>query len=78
MKFGENKMLEEIRKLDAERIGIKELRRHNTELYGYYFSWLVKRENALIRRYIKRYDRWPDLPGTIIIPKQIHNHLLPA
>jgi hypothetical protein len=70
----ELKMLEEIRKLDAERIGIKELRRHNSELYGYYFSWLVKKENALIRKYIKKYDKWPELPGTVIVPKVFRAH----
>ena len=69
IKTAELKMLEEIRKIDAERIGIRELRKHNTDLYGYYFSWLVKKENSLIRKYIKKYDKWPELPGTIVIPK---------
>ncbi len=71
IKTDEIKMLEEIRKLDAERIGIRELRKHNTELYGYYFSWLIKKENSLIRKYIKKYDKWPELPGTVVIPKNL-------
>jgi hypothetical protein len=69
IRTAEIKLLEEIRKLDAERIGIKELRKHNTNLYGYYFSWLVKKENTLIRKYIKKYDKWPELPGTVVVPK---------
>lgn len=64
----ESRMLEEIRKLEAERLGIRELRKHNSELYGYYMKWLVKRENTLIRKYIKKFDRWPDLKATIITP----------
>ena len=71
IKTDEIKMLEEIRKLDAERIGIRELRKHNTELYGYYLSWLIKKENSLIRKYIKKYDKWPELPGTVVIPKNL-------
>lgn len=71
----EVKMLEEIRKLDAERIGIKELRKHNSNLYGYYMNWLVKKENAMIKKYIRRYDRFPDLPGSVIIPHTIRNSL---
>ncbi len=71
----EIKLLEEIKKLDAERIGIKELRRHNTNLYGYYFSWLVKKENTLIRKYIKKYDKWPELPGAVVIPKVVNNSI---
>ena len=67
----EIRMLEEIRKLEAERMGINELRKHNSELYGYYLSWLVKKENTLIRKYIKKFDRWPDLTGTIILPKKM-------
>ncbi len=69
IKTAEIKMLEEIRKLDAERIGIRELRKHNADLYGYYFSWLVKKENSLIRKYIRKYDKWPELPGTVVIPQ---------
>ncbi len=69
IKTDEIRMLEEIRKLDAERIGIRELRKHNTDLYGYYFSWLIKKENTLIRKYIKKFDKWPELPGPVLIPK---------
>lgn len=64
----ETRMLEEIKKLEAERIGIKELRKHNSDLYGYYLKWLVKRENTLIRKYIKKFDRWPNMEATVIIP----------
>ena len=64
----EFKLLDEIRKLDAERIGITELRRHNSELYGYYLNWIQRRENKLIRKYIRKFDRWPVLPSTILIP----------
>ncbi|MCL4306811.1 MAG: hypothetical protein M1302_00870 [Candidatus Thermoplasmatota archaeon] len=64
----EFKLLDEIRKLDAERIGIQELRKHNSELYGYYIDWIQRRENKLIRKYIRKYDRWPSLPSTIIVP----------
>ncbi len=64
----EFKLLDEIRKLDAERIGITELRKHNSELYGYYLNWIQRRENKLIRRYIRKFDRWPVLPSTILIP----------
>ena len=71
----EVKMLEEIRKLDAERIGIKELRKHNSNLYGYYMNWLVKKENVMIRKYIRRYDRFPDLPGSVIVPRAIHSSI---
>ncbi len=71
----QNKMLEEIRKLDAERIGIRELRKHNSDLYGYYMNWLVKRENALIRKYIRKFDIWPDLPGSVLIPSKIQNYI---
>lgn len=72
IRTAEIKMLEEIRKLDAERIGIRELRKYNTNLYGYYFSWLVKRENALIRKYIRKFDKWPELPGAVVIPKKMN------
>jgi glutaredoxin-related protein len=71
IKTDEIKMLEEIKKLDAERIGIRELRKHNTDLYGYYFSWLIKKENTMIRKYIKKFDKWPELPGTVIVPKTL-------
>lgn len=71
IKAAENRMLEEIRKLDAERLGIRELRRHNTDLYGYYFSWLIKKENSLIRKYIKKFNKWPDLPSTVVVPKSM-------
>lgn len=67
MKHNEYTMLNEIRKLDAERIGISELRKNNSDLYGYYLNWLVKRENTLIRKYIRKFDRWPDLEGTVVI-----------
>lgn len=68
MKTNELRMLEEIRKLDAERRGITELRRHNSDLYGYYLKWIQKRENKLIRKYIRKFDRWPSFQTTIIIP----------
>lgn len=71
----EVKMLEEIRKLDAERIGIKELRKHNSNLYGYYMNWLVKKENTMIRKYIRKYDRFPDLPGSVIVPRAVQNSI---
>lgn len=71
----ELKLLEEIRKLDAERLGIKELRKHNSNLYGYYMNWLQKKENSMIRKYIKRYDRFPDLPGSVIVPASVQNSI---
>ncbi len=75
IKTDEIRMLEEIRKLDAERIGIRELRKHNTDLYGYYFSWLIKKENTLIRKYIKKFDKWPELTGPVLIPKTLAGSL---
>lgn len=78
IRTAEIKMLEEIRRLDAERIGIKELRKHNSNLYGYYLNWLVKKENVLIRKYIKRYDKWPDLPGSVIVPSRIQSFIQTA
>ncbi|MCL5782555.1 MAG: hypothetical protein M1476_01430 [Candidatus Thermoplasmatota archaeon] len=67
----ELRLLEEIRRLDAERIGIKELRKNNSELYGYYLDWLIRKENKLVRKYIRKYDKWPVLPETIILPSRI-------
>ncbi len=76
IKSSENRMLEEIRKLDAERLGINELRKHNSDLYGYYINWLVKRENALIRKYIRKFDKWPDLTfGSLIVPANIQSYI---
>lgn len=64
----EIRMLEEIRKLDAERVGIKELRKHNSNLYGYYLKWLMKKENTMIKKYVRKYDKWPDLTGSVLLP----------
>lgn len=75
MRNTEIKMLEEIRKLDAERLGIRELRKHNSDLYGYYMKWLVKKENTMIRKYIRKYDRWPDLTGSVLIPNLMQNYI---
>lgn len=68
----EFKLLTEIRKLDAERIGIKELRKHNSDLYGYYIEWIQRRENKLIRKYIRRYDKWPSFSSAIIIQSGVN------
>lgn len=69
----EIKMLEEIRTLDAERLGIKELRKHNSNLYGYYLNWIVKKENTLIRKYIRKFDRFPELSGSVVIPSELQS-----
>lgn len=52
-------LLEDIRTLDQERMGIIGLRRENSDLYGYYLDWIIKKESKLIRKYRKKYGIVP-------------------
>lgn len=53
------RLLMDIDTLGQERQGILKLREENSNLYGYYLDWLVRKEQKLIRKYRKKYGRLP-------------------
>lgn len=53
------RLLKDIDTLGQERVGILRLREQNSNLYGYYLDWLVRKEQKLIRKYRKKYGRLP-------------------
>ncbi|MEM0158820.1 MAG: hypothetical protein QW812_04850 [Thermoplasmataceae archaeon] len=59
--IAELRILEEIKRLEVERITLTELRKQRRDLFGYYLNWIEKRENRLLRKYVKKYNRWPEL-----------------
>jgi len=56
----ELRILEELKRLDAERVTLTELRKQRHELFGYYLQWIERRENRLLRKYVKKYNKWPE------------------
>lgn len=56
------RLLEDIDTLCQERVGILRLREENSNLYGYYLDWIVRKEQKLIRKYRKKYGNLP-IPG---------------
>ncbi len=54
-----NKMLRDLDTLAQERIGIIRLRKENSNLYGYYLNWIIKKEQKLIKKYRKKYGKIP-------------------
>jgi hypothetical protein len=63
----EMKLLDRIRVLESERLGIRELRKYNRDLYGYYLTWLERKENKLLRKYVKKFNKFPEIEGRIKI-----------
>ncbi len=63
----EMKLLDRIRVLESERLGIRELRKYNRDLYGYYLTWLERKENKLLRKYVKKFNRFPEIEARIKI-----------
>lgn len=61
----EIKLLDRIRILESERIGINELRKYNRDLYGYYLTWIERKENKLLRQYVRKFNRFPDVEAKI-------------
>jgi DNA mismatch repair ATPase MutS len=63
----ELRLLDRIKTLESERIGINELRRYNRDLYGYYLTWIERKENKLLRQYVRKFNRFPDVEARITI-----------
>lgn len=63
----ELRLLDKIKTLESERIGINELRRYNRDLYGYYLTWIERKENKLLRQYVRKFNRFPDVEAQITI-----------
>jgi DNA mismatch repair ATPase MutS len=63
----EMRLLDRIKVLEAERLGIKELRKYNRDLYGYYLTWLERKENKLLRKYVRKFNRFPDIEARVRI-----------
>jgi hypothetical protein len=73
----EIKLLDRIRILESERIGINELRKYNRDLYGYYLTWIERKENKLLRQYVRKFNRFPDVEAKIsLMGSDIRRNLL--